>query len=128
MSEERLQVLKMLQEGKITPEEAEALLAALEESPMRSGGVEEKQPRNVAGDRRWLRVRVTDTHTGKSRVNVRLPMGIVRAGLNLGKHFAPEIEGLDLQTLLEAIDRNDLGQMVDVHDEEDGERVEVFIE
>lgn len=127
MTEERLHVLKMVQEGKITAEEAETLLAALEDSSTPTIDVGENRPQ-PSGDRRWLRVRVTDTNTGRSRVNIRLPIGIVRAGLNLGKHFAPEIEGLDLRTLLESIDTNDLGQMVDVTDDEDGERVEVFIE
>ena len=66
-SEERLKVLKMVQEGKITVEQATSLLEALEEMPAAAGKIGAAPA--IAGapaagtgqGARWLRVRVTDT-------------------------------------------------------------------
>jgi hypothetical protein len=79
-------------------------------------------------DNRWLRVRVTDTNSGKTRVNVRLPIGMVSAGVKMGMRFAPNVEGMDPEQLMEFIQSGEIGQIVDVYDDEDGEHVEVFIE
>ncbi len=134
--EERLKILNLLQEGKITAAEAARLLEALETSA--SGRVGPRPPGGPAaptppypgpvGGGRWLRVRVTDTNSGKTRVNVRLPLNLVGSGIRLGMKFSPEIEGLDPNALMEWIQSGEIGQIVDVLDEEDGEHVEVFIE
>ncbi len=129
--EERMKILQMVQEGKISAEDAAGLLEALEE-----GGEEARVAGAVVQDLavtqgkkpRWLRVRVTDTNTGKPRVNVRLPMSLVNVGLRMGTKFAPEVEGLDMDMLYEAIASGEVGQIVDVMDEQDGEHVEVFLE
>ena len=65
---------------------------------------------------------------GKVRVNVRLPVGVVSAGLKMGMRFAPQVEGLDLDSLSLMINSGDVGQILDVFDDKDGEHVEVFIE
>ena len=129
--EERLQILKMLEEGKISSEEAAGLLEALGEKnqktahPETSGGFEGGMS---GGKPRWFRVRVTDTDTGKSRVNIRMPIGIVRAGMKMGMKFAPEVEGLDMEELMSILQSGESGKMVDVYDDDDGEHVEVYIE
>ena len=46
----------------------------------------------------------------------------------MGMRFAPEVEGLDSGQLIEAIKSGELGQILDVFDDKDGEHVEVFIE
>lgn len=128
-SDERLRVLKMVQENKITSEEAFELLKALEESEAGENPAPVGQPaapQNLAG--RWLYVRVTDTQTGKARVNVRIPLRMVSAGLRMGKNFAPQVEGLDMDALTQFIASGEVGQIVDVQDEEHGEHVEVFID
>jgi hypothetical protein len=76
-----------------------------------------------------LRVRVTDLKTGKSKANVRIPMGMVNFGLKMGARFAPaELEGVDLDQIRVAIESGGTGQIVDVEDEEKGEHVQVFVE
>jgi len=120
-SEERLKILKMVQDGKISAEEGFQLIEALEDS---SSLV---QPA-ARGAGRWLRVRVTDTNTGKVRVNVRLPLTVVSAGLKMGAKFSPEVEGLDVEQLMGFVKSGETGQVVDVFDDQDGEHVEVFIE
>jgi hypothetical protein len=130
--EERLQILTMLAEGKIKADEAARLIEALDKMPpaqKASAPVEGVPPAGGTGkSTRWLRVRVTDTDSGKVRVNVRLPVGLIKAGTRFGARFAPEIEGMDIDQLISYIDSGEMGQIVDVQDEEDGEHVEVFIE
>ncbi len=131
--EERIKILSMLQEGVINAEQAAKLLEALG-----STGAESKTsvtPPIPSNDRgggyrsgKFFRVRVTDTDTGKTRVNVRLPIGLVGAGLKMGMKFAPEVEGIDPGIITEFLESGEIGQIVDVFDEEDGEHVEVFIE
>ena len=71
---------------------------------------------------------MTDTDTGKIRVNVRLPLGVVKSGLKMGMRFVPEAEGLDKEELLNAIEQGETGKIFDLYDDKDGEHVEVYIE
>jgi hypothetical protein len=127
-AEERLKILKMIQDGRITAEEGAKLLKALTASsqkPKKRASI-----RTSAGAARWLRVRVTDMASGKSKVNVNLPLKLVDAGLNIAAQFAPEdieVAGL-MDAVNEAIEDNLIGKIVDVVDGEDGEHIEVFIE
>ena len=126
-AEERLKILKMIQEGTITAEEGAKLLKAL------SGSDQKPRSRAVSvhsGGARWLRVRVTDIASGKSKVNVNLPLKLVDAGINIAAHFVPEdveLEGI-MTAVNDAIGDNMVGKIVDVVDGEDGEHIEVFIE
>ncbi len=128
-SEERLKVLKMVQEGKITAEMAAELLKALD-STDKKRETEEKGSVSFSGRNsgRFFRVRVTDTDTGRTRVNIRLPLGMVNAGMRMGMRFSPEVEGLDATRLAEALASGETGQIMDIYDDEDGEHVEVYIE
>jgi hypothetical protein len=126
MSEDRAKILQMVSEGKIDAEQAADLLNAL-----RSQGapdVPPAPPTPRAGKGRWLRVRVTNLNTGRAKVNVNLPFGLVRAGLKIGGKFAPEIQDMDWEEILAAIDEGAEGKLVDVEDVEDGEKVEIFVD
>jgi hypothetical protein len=138
-NEERMKILQMLQEGRLSAENAAQLLQAVEETPVRTASPSPaasltavRSPQEgevVSGSHpRWLRVRVTDTDTGRPRVNVRLPISLVNVGLKLGSKFAPEIEGVDFEELIRAANSGETGAFVDVFDEDDGEHVEVFLE
>jgi hypothetical protein len=127
-SEERMKVLKMVESGKITAAEATQLLEALDEAPTAGKGAPPVPPAPSSMGGRWFRVRVTDSDTGKVRVNVRLPVGVVNAGLKMGMRFAPQVEGMDIEALTSMINSGEIGQIVDVMDDKDGEHVEVFIE
>lgn len=128
-SEERLKVLKMVQEGKITPEMAAELLKTLDAGSKKTSR-EESTPTDHPGRSggRFFRVCVTDMNSGRTRVNVRLPLGMVNAGLRMGMRFSPEVEGLDAAKLAEALASGKTGQIMDVYDDEDGEHIEVYIE
>ncbi len=134
-AEERIKILQMLQDGKISSEAAAQLLQAMGEGEPDAPKAQPK-PEHFAppaaiepGSKpRWLRVRVTDSDSGRPKVNVRLPISLVNLGLKIGAHYTPEIEGLNVQELIEAAQTGDSGAFVDVYDEEDGEHVEVFLE
>ena len=130
-SEERMKILKMVQDGKITADQAAELLKALENrTNPPSGAPGQAVPPNQSSPTRgrWFRVRITDTDTGKTRVNVRMPLSVVTAGMKMGMRFSPEVEGMDITQLAELIQSGETGQIVDVFDEDDGEHVEVFVE
>jgi len=126
MNDEKMQVLRMLQEGKITAEEASKLLSALDEGT--------PPPGKAAGDgkNRWFRVRVTDMRTGKRKVNVNVPMGLVEIGARIGARFGErkgaDLGEVDLAELMNAVRSGAEGKLVEVDDEESGEHVEVFVD
>ncbi|MFO7743599.1 MAG: hypothetical protein R6X31_14950 [Anaerolineae bacterium] len=123
VSEERLRVLQMLEDGKITPEEASSLLRAL-------GKGHDTGPRagRPVTENRYLRIRVTDLTSGTNKVNVTIPLGLVGVGLRIAERFAPESPDFDLHDLEEMIVGGADGKIVEVMDAEDNERVEIYVE
>jgi hypothetical protein len=128
-SEERMRILQMIQEGKITAEEGAKLLEALGKSKKPPVPPLPPRPPHAPGrDARLLRVRITDLKTGKTKVNVNIPMGLVNVGIRLGARFMPTSADVDLDEIMAAIDAGTTGKVVDVEEVEEGERVEVWIE
>jgi hypothetical protein len=87
MNENRRQILEMLAAGKINAEEAERLIAALEDSPAATNSAPERgaQPKARA---KYIRVLVEADESvtgmkGQTTVNVRVPMQLLRAGVRL---------------------------------------------
>ncbi len=120
-AEERMRILKMISEKQITAEEGARLLEALRASE--AGPV-----RDEARGGRWLRVKVTDRHNGRIKLNVTIPTGLVDVGLKMGARFAPEIDGMDVQAIQTAIRNGAQGRILSFDDEDDQERVEIFVE
>ncbi len=121
--EERMKILKMIEEGKLSAEEGTKLLVALgakKTAPPRAPG--------MPGSAKWLRIRVTDMNSGRSKASVQIPLALVDAGLKIGAHFAPEVEGVDMSNVMEAMRSGVTGKIIDVTDDEDGEHVEIYIE
>jgi hypothetical protein len=128
-TEERMRILMMIQEGKISASEGARLIEALDELKAPSPPSHPSPGRVSSGKKpHYLRVLITDTDSGKTRVNVRLPVSLVNSGLRMGARFAPEIEGLDMEDLNAWLNSGEVGQIVDIFDEDDGEHVEVFLE
>ena len=122
-TDERLKILQMLEEDKITAEEAATLLRAMDGGRRAAPGTP-----GPGGQGRYLRIRVNDMDSGAAKVNVTVPMGLVSAGLRMAKRFAPGFEDLDLQELEELIASGAAGKIVEVVDAEDNERVEIYVE
>jgi hypothetical protein len=81
MSENRRQILDMLSSGRVNADEADRLLAALEtDNPQSSAAVKS------AGPLKYLRVVVDAADPGADgpvKVNVRVPLQLLRAGVRL---------------------------------------------
>ena len=90
MNDDRRQILDMLSQRKITTDEAERLLAALD----RSGGSSTQAPFTGANrpPLKYLRVAVDTDEEGEggpTKVNIRVPMQLLRAGVRLSSLIPP---------------------------------------
>jgi hypothetical protein len=93
MNENRRQILEMLAQGKITPDEAERLISALEPDSTAtvgeySGSLAGAKGATVKTRAKYLRVLVEADESatgmkGPTTVNVRVPMQLLRAGVRL---------------------------------------------
>jgi len=122
MSDEKMMILKMLKDGKITADEAAKLLLTIDQ------GDEKKKKSKKKTPSKYLRVRITDVDSNKVRANIRIPLNILKIGSKFGAHFTSNIDGIETDDLMRAIEEGEMGKIVDVYDDEDGEHVEVFIE
>ena len=143
MNEQHRQVLQMLAEGKITADEAERLIDALERDQPESPPGAAPRPKPRA---KYLRVLVSSADSsggdGPSRVNVRVPLQLLRAGVRLASLIPPQalikvnaelnksgvpidLTELKPQHIEELIDQLD-GVTIDVDDPE--AKVQVFCE
>ncbi|GFN36167.1 SHOCT-like domain-containing protein [Tepidimicrobium xylanilyticum] len=124
--EEKLQILKMIEEGKITSEEGIELLEAINET--KANYIESQQSK-------WIKIRVFEPNNN-TKVNVTIPVALLDAGIKLaGKvapNFVPELKESgfnekDLKELFETIKNGASGKLVDI-ETENGEKVEIVVE
>ena len=91
MSEERKKILEMLAKGKISVDEAERLLSALSESEGESSPGKRVKVSNL----KYLRV-VVEPGPGSEkdeRVNIRVPIKLIRAGMKLASLLPNDVQG-----------------------------------
>ena len=139
MNEQRRQILEMLAEGKITADEAERLIDALQPEPL---------PTAVTGSKsspRYLRVVVHAEEAGTdgpSRINVRVPLQLLRAGVRLTSLIPPqalvkvnsELDKAGVPIDLTQLKPQQLEELIDQLDEvsidldDPGSKVQVFCE
>lgn len=117
-NEERMMILRMVEEGKISAEEGTRLLKAL------GSNQEDLTQQQSIGSTRFMRVLVTDLVTGKQKVSVNIPLALVTFGLR----FVPETDKLDKAAIQAAIDSGLTGRILEVRDDEDGNLVEIFLD
>lgn len=141
-NEERMRIMKMVEEGKINAEEGIELLKALEgpDTSMQSANVV------ASGDnrKRFLRVRVEVGNDVK--VNMNVPLSLVKVFSKIagqGMKFIPEdarreleakgidLADIDLEELVKQVEEGLTdGKIIDVHIDEPGEevKVEIYVE
>jgi hypothetical protein len=87
MHEDRRRILGLLAEGRINADEAERLLGALERNP----GPDDPSPNTARDQPKYLRVEVdaNEADSGKTKVNIRVPMAFLRAGVRLSALIPP---------------------------------------
>lgn len=133
----RKEILELLANGKITADEAAQLLSQLAAPVAEETAVpdvkllkeeEAIQARNGGKKPGWLHVRVRDLESGRNKVTVNIPLGMVKFGMKIGGRFSPELNGLDWNELETMMNDMESGLLVDVQDEESGEHVQVFVD
>jgi hypothetical protein len=130
MKEDIKRVLDLLEEGKISKEEALELIEALKESGKQEGDVDEKQD---VSKRRLLRIYVEKD--GKKAVNVTLPLSLINFGLKTFKATGKKsinIEGqeipFDIDEINKAINDPDFrGKIIDIDEPDKNAHVEIEI-
>ena len=114
-----MQILKMLEEGKVNAEEAARLLDALGDRP---------QGPDAKGGK-MLRIQVTEPGTNKKKVNLRIPLGLAKIAAKFipakkKKELAEE--GVDIEEVLSQVTSENIGKIVDI--ESDDELIQITIE
>ncbi len=140
MNAETRKILEMLEAGKITAEDAEKLLSAID-SAQDMGTNEQNGKRN-----RWLRVRVFENDMENPKVKVNLPLGLMKILMKFGAKFSGKIpqsvqeklqeKGVNidfdsitseqLEEIFSSLNEEGPLKLVEVDDE--NERVEVYFE
>lgn len=122
--EERLQILEMVREGKVTPEDGVRLLEALEAPRRREGG--EPGPGGTAAQ--FLRIRIQGEDGEKVAVNI--PLDLARVAIKFLPREARAVldqQQIDLESILEAIRKGASGKLVEIRDEE-GATIDIYVD
>jgi len=145
MGEERMRVLNMLASGKISVEEAESLLAAIESPESKPKEPSREVTRVEAAKKGGMPkfFRVTVESTGGDNVDVRIPFGLLKAGIRLSTLMPPEVASKVSQQLadkgiqidLNHLKKEDIDELLSYFSEMEinvdsasGDRVRVFCE
>ncbi|ACV63323.1 hypothetical protein Dtox_2519 [Desulfofarcimen acetoxidans DSM 771] len=138
MSNEKIKILEMVQNGTITATEGLELLKAIEDNDIKA-----VNPSNISG--RFIRIRVSSgQHT---KVNVNVPLSLLKVATKLadvGLKFIPEearlemekkginLQGINFEELVQLIDEGLVdGKLVDVDTDDPKEgrtKVEIYVE
>lgn len=79
---------------------------------------------------RWLHLRISERGRRKVAFSFPLPLGLAAWGLRLARPFAPQLRETGVDDLIIALrdtPSQDEPLFIDVQDDEDGERVEIYI-
>lgn len=120
-NDERNRILQMVESGQVTASEAAQLLDALEQ--------DRQWERIVPRKDRILRVRVTSLNAKNQKIylTASLPVNIIRASMRLGIRLIPQLNESALENLLQSIESETTGRILDLQDIEKGERLEIFV-
>jgi|HigsolmetaAR202D_1030399.scaffolds.fasta_scaffold35378_2 hypothetical protein len=118
-SDERLRILKLIEQGHVKADEGAQLLEALEERPERGRGSTRQQT---------LRIRVSDISNHRQKINVVIPVSLIDIGMKLGARLFPHGGGPTIEDIRRTIDSGITGRVFDIQDLDEGERLELFIE
>lgn len=125
---DKLAILKMVEEGKITVDEAAQLLEALE-SKQEEFSLSTKVNKQTA---KWLRIKVYDPDD-KTKVNINVPIALVDIAFKILKSsnssFDVNLENMNINIndIVTMIKEGAEGKLLDL-DTEKGEKVEIVVE
>ena len=122
--EDRLEILRLLEAGTVTADEAATLLDALDRTnppPLEDARPAEPMPRNSG----IVRIRVTESGGDRVMTNLAFPLGLIDSGLKIAGQFVPEYLP-KAEAIRESVKTGFRGALVDVDDGE--QRVEIVVE
>lgn len=121
MSEERLQILRMVQEGKISVEDGARLIEALSEP-----GLPPPEPWEAKRGK-TLRIRVEDADG--SKVNLNIPVALAGLAARFIPKGALTVDGeeISVEEILQIVREGSEGKILEI-EEADGSKVEVTVE
>ncbi len=137
LSDDRLEILRMVESHIVSAEEANRLLEALdrtENAPPPPGFLppfqpfptfQPAEPPHPPPGPRLIRFRVSDPDEGETMLNLVLPLGLLDSGLKILKRFAGDLS-LDSKELRQSVSDGYVGPLLDVND--GGQRVEIIID
>jgi hypothetical protein len=149
-AEERRKILEMVAEGRLSVSQGAQLLQGdvdvaesapqSEEAAQEPQTVEEQEPvvkaskQEVSGETQWesetnlnwLHIRIDDNKSGRSKVQVNIPLGLLKFGAKLGRGVMPELSQDDWHLLRSSLQSGE-GVLVDIDNEHQGERVQVYL-
>lgn len=130
MENDKLSILKMIETGRVTADEGLRLLEALEAPKREDGG---RGARESARGPRRVRILVTELGSGRRRADANLPMPLVDLALRLaarGANSSIRIGGrpVDPEDILRAAHEGIRGRILDIIDDAENVKVEVFLE
>jgi len=128
MQEEITKIIQMVEDGKVSSEEASKLISALNEDK------EASESSTSKGAYMGKSVKINIHSQGKEAVNMRIPIRFVKWILKTGHGFAsaiPEakayVDDIDMDAVMAAIDQGAEGKIIDMETEE-GDSIAVYIE
>ena len=138
LSDDRLEILRMVENHIISAEEANRLLEALDrtENALPPGyppvqpippfpPVQATEPLRPVPSPRLIRFRVSDADGDETMLNLVLPLGLLDSGLKIAKRFTGDLT-LDAKELRQSVSEGYVGPLLDIND--GGQHVEIIIE
>lgn len=120
--DERNRILQLLEAGLVTAIQAGELFDVLEDSEEQVA-VERKRERVIRIRTSYLKAGVTTTS-----MIAAIPVRLVRLSLRLGARLYPQLDSNTLEDILRSIEEGATGRLLEIHDMERGERLEIFAE
>jgi hypothetical protein len=120
------EILRLVSEGHMSPQEADAFLGELEKPRADSPSSRAAEASNRRRDDRLKHARIEVTERGRSVVNMRVPI----VPLAVGRYALSRVPGLSessVEQITNAIERGLTGQILQIQDE-DGDGVRIVVE
>lgn len=123
MSEDALKILKMIENGTINADEGMKLLDAIGASDKKKQTTNKKALKSI-------RIYVEDERRNNP-VDIKLPLGVFKAGVKIGEKFSPELQGameeINYDEILQSIDEGATGEIMNVKTH-DGHTIKIYFE
>lgn len=120
--DERNRILQLLEAGLVTAAQAGELFDVLEDSEEQVA-VERKRERVIRIRTSYLKAGMTTTS-----MIAAIPVRLVRLSLRLGARLYPQLDSNTLEDVLRSVEEGATGRLLEIHDMERGERLEIFAE